>query len=187
MRNVVFRGQALVLLAAVLSTLGLRAAAQEASSEKSPKEGKLAAATKPVAVYRVDYTIREMEDGKVLNSRKYMLMAESDGRAQSRVGNRVPITLEKGPTYDNVGMNIDCHVRERDDVILLGTRIEFSSVVPPEQAPTPSVNYPNPVFRSVSSDVTAAVSLGKPTLIGSMDDVTSNRRFEIEATVTKVK
>jgi len=185
MRNMVFRGQALVLLAVVLSTLGLRAAAQEVSSEKSPKEGKLAAATKPVAVYRVDYTIREMEDGKVLNSRKYMLMVETNDWARSRVGNRVPIMGEKGVTYENVGMSIDCRVGERDDVMLLESYIEFSSVVPREQAPTPSES--NPVFRRVSSNVTAAVSPGKPTLIGSMDDVTSNRRFEIEATVTKVK
>jgi hypothetical protein len=147
----------------------------------------LVAATKPVAVYRVDYTIREMEDGKVLNSRKYMLMAESNGWARSRVGNRVPISMgEKGVTYENVGMNIDCQVRERDDVILLHTSIESSSVVPREQALVPSAGG-NPVFRRVSSDVTAAVSMGKPTVIGSMDDVTSNRRFEIEATVTKVK
>jgi hypothetical protein len=70
--------------------------------------------------------------------------------------------------------------------MLLESYIESSSVVPREQALVPSAGG-NPVFRRVSTNVTAAVSPGKPTLIGSMDDVTSNRRFEIEATVTKVK
>jgi len=185
MRRMILQGLVLAFLVTLFPALSMKAAAQEASSEKSEKEGKVAAVAKPVAVYRVDFTMREMEDGKVLNTRKYMLMTDSQGWAKSRVGSRVPISTGNEVTYQDVGINIDCRVRDRDDAILLDTSIESSSVVPPEQAPGSSAL--RPVFRRVSSNVTGAVALGKPTIIGSMDDVTSSHRFEIEATVTQVK
>jgi len=185
MRRMILPGLVLAFLGTLIPALSISAAGQEASSEKSEKEAKSAPATKPVAVYRVDYAIRELEDGKVLNTRKYMLMTESQGWARSRVGSRVPILGgEKGVNYQDVGMNIDCRVRERDDMILLDTNVETSSVVPKEESRAADLA---PVFRRLSSNVTAAVSLGKPSIIGSMDDVTSNHRFEIEVTVTQVK
>jgi hypothetical protein len=182
----ILQGLVLTFMVTLIPALSINAAAQEATAQKSEKEGKLATAKPaPVYVYRLDYTIREMENGKVLNSRKYMLMAESGDWARSRVGNRVPNPSgEKEAPYREVGMNIDCRVREQGEEILLDSRIGLSSVVPRE--PGATLN-PSPFFRSVNSEVTAAVSLGKPTIIGAMDDVTTNQRFEIEVTVTKVK
>jgi hypothetical protein len=184
MRRMIRQSLKLVLIAACLPLWAVSMRAQEGKLETAPsKEPKLS------TVYRVDYTIRETEDGKVLNSRKYVLMAmthqRGDNWTRSRVGNRVPIMGEKGVQYENVGMEVDCRVEEQDDLIVLESVIDLSSIVPREQAPGPGFN--NPVLRTVHSQVKSVVSLGKPTVIGVIDDVTSNRRFEIEATVTQVK
>jgi len=43
------------------------------------------------------------------------------------------------------------------------------------------------VFRTDRTEVESVVTLGKPTVVATMDDVISNRHFEIEVTATKVK
>jgi hypothetical protein len=43
------------------------------------------------------------------------------------------------------------------------------------------------VFRTERTEVESIVRPGKPTLVASMDDVVTNRRYEIEVTATKVK
>ena len=157
------------------------------SASAQQEKGKEAAATeqKPVVAYRIEFTVREIEDGKRLNSRNYMMLVEDGAHGMIRVGNRVPIVGgEKGLQYNDVGMNIDCHPRGREDSVALQIGLESSSVVAQEQPPTANTN---PVFRQQRSNITSVVTLGKPTLVASMDDVVSNRRYEIEVTATKVK
>jgi hypothetical protein len=151
------------------------------------EKGKLEAATteqKPVVAYRIEFNVREIEDGKRLNSRNYMMMAEDGDWARVRVGTRVPYQVaEKEFQYQNIGMNIDCRPREREDSLVLAIVVEFSSLAPrTETAP-----IFNPVFRSERTEVQSIVTPGKPTLVASMDDVVTNRRYEIEVTATKVK
>jgi hypothetical protein len=62
--------------------------------------------------------------------------------------------------------------------------LESSSVVAQEQPQTANAN---PVFRQQRSNIYSVVTPGKPTLVASMDDVVTNRRYEIEVTATKVK
>ena len=157
------------------------------SASAQQERGKEAATTeqKPAVAYRIEFNVREIENGKRLNSRNYMMVAEDGSYASFRVGNRVPIVGgEKGVQYNDVGMNIDCRPRERGDAVLLEIHVESSSVVAQEQPPTGSTN---PVFRQQRSNITPIVTLGKPTVVASMDDVISNRRYEIEVTATKVK
>jgi hypothetical protein len=151
------------------------------------EKGKESVATepKPVVTYRIEFNVREIEDGKRSNSRNYMMMVEEGSFGNFRVGNRVPIVGgEKGLQYNDVGMNIDCRPRERGDGVSLEIRVESSSVIAQEQPPGATTN---PVFRQRRSNMTAVVTPGKPTLVASMDDVLSNRRYEIEVTATKVK
>ncbi|MBZ5564829.1 MAG: hypothetical protein LAP13_20715 [Acidobacteriia bacterium] len=195
MRRMMVRGLLLVLIGTILPLTVMSAAAQEAGTENKAEtnahnkvqELKVATTRKASDVYRVDYTIREVEGGKVLNSRKYMLMAEEDHPARTRVGNRISIQMAPSVSqYQDVGMNIDCRVREREDQLLLDTTVESSAVAAPEGSSV-AISTGSPVFRRVNTTVTAAISLGKPTIVGSMDDVTSNHRYEIEVTVTQVK
>ena len=149
--------------------------------------GKEAATTvqKPLVAYRIELNVREIEGGKRLNSRNYTMVVEDGSYGRTRVGNRVPVlTQEKNYNYYDVGMNIDCRPRGREDDVELDLGVELSSIVPQEQPQTAAAN---PVLRQQRSNVSSVVTLGKPTLVASMDDVLSNRRYEIEVTATKVK
>ncbi len=139
---------------------------------------------KPVMAYRLEFSVRELDSGKRVNSRSYMMMAEDGSFARIRVGNKVPYqTAEKQYQYNNIGMNIDCRPHEQQEGVALDVTVDISSVAPPSET-APSYN---PVFRSSRSEVQSVVAFGKPTLITSLDDVESNRRYEIEVTATKVK
>jgi hypothetical protein len=114
-----------------------------------------------------------------------MMVAEDGSWGRIRVGSRVPIVGgEKGLTYNDVGMNIDCRPRGREESVALDFSLESSSVVAQEQ---PRATDTNPVIRQQRSNMTSVVTPGKPTLIATMDDVVTNRRYEIEVTATKVK
>ncbi len=188
MGRMMFRGLLLALLGAALPFTAISVPAQEGGAGKNTGLLKTAPEEKAATAYRVEYTIREMEGNKAINTRKYMLMAASDQVARTRVGSRVPIVTGdmKQVQYQDVGMNIDCRVDDRGDQLLLHTTVESSSVAAPEGSSV-ATSTGNPVFRRVNSTVTAAVTLGKPTIVGSMDDVTSNHRYEIEVTVIQVK
>jgi len=154
------------------------------SAQEEKGKEPVTSAPKPVLAYRLEFSVREVENGKRLNSRNYMMMAEEGDWAKIRVGNRVPYQIaEKQYQYTNVGFSIDCRPHEQEAGVALAITVDFSSVAPQSET-APSFN---PVFRSDRTEVQSVVALGKPTLVTSMDDVESNRRYEIEVTATKVK
>ena len=154
------------------------------SGQEEKGKEPVASVPKPVMAYRLEFSVREVENGKRSNSRNYMMMAEERDWAKIRVGNRVPYqTAEKQYQYTNVGLSIDCRPHEQEGGVALEIIVDFSGVAPQSEA-APSFN---PVFRSNRSEVQAVVALGKPTVVTSLDDVESNRHYEIEVTATKVK
>jgi hypothetical protein len=156
-----------------------------ASAQQEKAKESVTTEQKPLVAYRIEFNVREIEDGKRLNSRNYMMIVEDGSWGMIRVGNRVPIVGgAKGLQYDDVGMNIDCQPRGREDSVALQISLESSSVVAQEMPPAAASN---PVFRQQKSNITSVVTPGKPTLIATMDDVVTNRRYEIEVTATKVK
>ena len=156
-----------------------------ASAQQEKGKEAATAEQKPVVAYRIEFNVREIEDGKRLNSRNYMMLVEDGSYGRIRVGNRVPYQAsEKQFQYQDVGMNIDCRPHGREDSVALEWSLESSSVVAQEQ--TGGVTS-NPVFRQQRTNDTSVVTPGKPTLVASMDDVVTNRRYEIEVTATKVK
>lgn len=177
----------------VLITLVLLAATAAFAQEK--KEDNKPAARNDFAwarsPYRLDFAIKELDDGKVVNSRSYSMVmqsAEERGRSYGSVngGSRVPITTtskegQPTTTYMNVGVNIDSqlYVLENGN-LLLGANVEVSSL-----AGTQSMS--NPILRSIKSNTTSEVSAGKTTQVAVVDDPTSNHRFQIEVTATKLR
>jgi len=138
---------------------------------------------KPVTAYRFEINVRELENGRRVNSRNYMLTAQDDNSARIRVGNRVPYQTAKDQyQYTTVGMNIDCRPHEHENGVAIAIVVDFSSV-PQQTGPAPSFN---PVLRSDTTEVNTVLAFDKPTLVASLDDVESNRRYEIEVTATKV-
>lgn len=186
----------LLVLSSVL--LGLpyylcAARAQEAKETPSSEP----TATAASAIYRVEYVVREMEKGKPVNTRSYVLMAHSDlkgkaERAAFRVGSRIPIstgTKTEGASastqfqYYDVGMNIDCRLWDTAKGLIVDTNLELTSVASSEMSSMPSM----PVVRRLHLEDDTLVVPGKPGMVGSIDDVTADRRYEVEVTATKVK
>jgi len=61
--------------------------------------------------------------------------------------------------------------------------IELTSLATQEQVNASSP----PVLRVTSQRVNGIVPLDKPTVIATLDEVNSNRRMRVEATITKMK
>jgi hypothetical protein len=137
--------------------------------------------------FRVEYSVREMEDGKRINSRAYKLLVQKDEWARVRVGSRVPyLAGEKEIQYADVGINIDCRIREeRDTDVTLLTTFDSSSLAREDRVVGQGMS--NPVFRHVRAESASAIPFGKPTMINVVDDVVTSHQYEIEVTVTKVK
>jgi hypothetical protein len=140
----------------------------------------------PLSVYKFDFVLRELQDGKPINSRNYSMTVENRGRGNLRTGARVPVTsTDKGLQYMDIGVNIDCgNVRAREENVSFNTSIEISSFALPEQSPTSGTP---PVLRNMRAQMDASVPVGKPTLIGIIDDANSTKRYEIAVTATKLK
>jgi hypothetical protein len=151
------------------------------------EKGKEAATTeqKPALAYRIEFNVREIEDGKRLNSRNYMMVLEDGSNGRIRVGSDVAVPVgEKTQAKVELGMNIDCRPHARENSVALDFSLESTNVVTSEK---PIIGTIQPAFRRQRSNISSLVTPGKPTLVASMDDVESNRRYEIEVTATKVK
>jgi hypothetical protein len=83
----------------------------------------------------------------------------------------------------DVGVNLDCSLREDAGGLLLETTVEMSSVVTGGELAAPGV----PVTRQARTNSVAVLAPGKPTLIGTLDDVDSTHSYQIEVTATKLR
>ena len=177
------------ILTSALALTFLGAHATAASEPGEQPQNEQAARKEAVAdstVYRVSYKVNEVENGKTNNSRSYTLMAQTDKRASTRIGSQVPYSNGKAIQYQNVGMNIDCTINKREEGLLVETRLDMSTVASKENIPEAG-SLPVPVFGNFSlQDITVALE-GKPAFVGSIDDVNSNRHYEIHVTVAEAK
>jgi hypothetical protein len=171
---------AMLLVATCLPYAAHNVAAQEAGSTSSDYDR-----------YRVEIKISEIEKGKTVNTRNYlMVMAKSKKQDHAmgriRVGSRVPYASKTGEfQYQDVGMNIDCNLYPLDADHVQGELTVASSGLMSREQVSP-VNT-NPVFRNLNWQGSPAVVLGKPTVVSEVDDVASDHRYQIEMTVTAIK
>src|SRR5512132_434348 len=141
--------------------LAMSVVAQDAKQESKPARNDFNWARSP---YRLDYTIKEMDDSKVVNSRTYSLAmqsAEERGRSLGEVktGSRVPISTQTGKDggssiqYVDVGINIQAqlYLLENSNLLLSGN-IEVSTLATgPDASPAGSWGGA-PVIRQIRSN-----------------------------------
>jgi len=94
--------------------------------------------------------------------------------------------------YLDIGQNIDCRiVSENDRYLVLDTTSETSSIAPAAAGGEVPLSRSNPIIppiiRQLKSRSFGAVEFGKPTVISSLDDVSSKRRFRLEVVATRIK
>jgi hypothetical protein len=177
-----------------------KAEARGASQSKAEAEAAAKAdrAEKPVHPYRVDFSVYELEDGKKINTRQYSLNLNAEDANELKIGTRVPVETKQGEfQYLDVGTNIWCRIGaiglfgqvrsidvERSEGIPLSVRAELSNFAVPEQGAGQSVR---PAIRQLQIHASTVAVLGKPMIVGSVDDPNSKRQFQLEVTVTKLR
>ena len=162
-----------------------KASAQESGTAKATPE-----ATEPGHAYRLDFSINEVDDGKKINTRQYSMNLSAGDNNEIKIGTRVPVEAKQGEfQYIDVGTSIWCRLRDRHDVVWLGNdlllnvRGEISNFALPEQ----QGQQVRPVLRQLNINASTLAVLGKPMIVGSVDDPNSKRQFQLEVTVTKLR
>jgi hypothetical protein len=151
-----------------------------AQAEKSKDE--------PQKFYRLDFTVKEVGDGKVINSRSYSTMISTGAHPGSiRTGNKVPFQTGPASNYDylDVGVKVDCRLaREVDNQLWLWVTADVSNLAPGSAALSAGVP---PLLRQNSWSSDLILPLRKPTVIFSSDDPTSTHKMQVELTATPIR
>jgi hypothetical protein len=145
----------------------------------------------PSKFYKLDFVVREMEGGKVLNTRAYSMTA-SEGKlkdhSEIRTGSKVPYSTKADGsqyTFLDVGVSFDCdHIVEMRDTMSLLLVADISSVV--QEPASPSAPIRPPVVRQNRWSSVVIVPLKKPTVVFSSDDLTTKRQMQVELTATPI-
>jgi len=170
---------ALVLMVLAVGTFQ-KTQAQESSPSKAASP-----AEKTLSSYRLDFSVNEMDDGKKINTRQYSMNLNSDSSNEIKIGTRVPVEAKQGQfEYIDVGTSIWSHLEERGGQVDLVVRSEISNFAMADQSDGHSAR---PLIRQLKIDASTLATLGKPLVIGSVDDPNSKRQFQLEVTVTKLR
>jgi len=140
--------------------------------------------------FKLAFVMYELDDAKRTNQRDYMLVGRTDNQPSSiRVSTRVPVyTDEKKITYIDAGLSIRCSLKEQvDRRVQLHCDIEVSSFVRPDQiASSGNAGPAAPVLRTTRTESWALLTLGKPAILNTVDDINSAKRMQVEVTATKL-
>lgn len=171
----------LICCALLLVLAGLYAPAGRA---QEPEKQARSQEKKSAGTYRLDIVVNELEDSKKVNSRAYSVLVEGENWSKLRIGSRIPIQQQSGTVYMDVGLSLDCRLREGESGLSLEVILEMNSFAIPEGA---EERPATPPLRNFRTQTTSALALGKPTVVTSADDMASKRRFQVEVTASKVK
>jgi hypothetical protein len=156
------------------ATIGFSQETSNSAAKPEPPE-----AVKPVEAYRLDFSVNEIEDGKRINSRQYSMNLNVNDGNEIKIGTRVPVEAKQGEfEYLDVGTMIYGRLSERSE------RAEMSNFAVPEQA---QGHDSHPVLRQLRINASTLALLGKPMVVGSVDDPNSKRQFQLEVTATKLR
>ena len=161
------------------------AAKPDAEAKGAPVAAGMHEAEKPVHAYRLDFSVKELEDGKTINTRQYSMNLQAEDANEIKIGTRVPVETGQGQyQYIDVGTNIWCRIGERSEGIPLSVKAEISNFAIADQS---SGHELRPLIRQLQIKASTLAQLGKPMVVGSVDDPNSKRQFQLEVTVTKLK
>jgi hypothetical protein len=148
-------------------------------------------------VFKVEFNIHDGADAAARAGRRYTMLIEANAKGTFRVGNKVPYatgSLQPGQgggvttqyNYAEVGVNIDCHLSDiTNGKLVLHAILELSTIVPSDKGA--AMNPPTPTIAALRIEINDVLILGKPTLVASIDDPVTMRKFDVEVTVTPVK
>jgi type II secretory pathway component GspD/PulD (secretin) len=144
-------------------------------------------------VYRVTYTITDLDGDKQMGKQLYSMMVASGDRTTLKEGIRTPIvtgmydaeksTANSQVQYQDVGLSIEASLNGYMEGLRLRTKIEQTGMADEKSGVGPQ----DPVVRQSVLDGTATLTQGKPLMLGSFDVPGSTRRESIEVVAELVK
>jgi len=155
-------------------------------AQETPKGRANDDAGKPLPAFRLDFALFETEDGKRINTRHYSMNVVPGFMPSNeiKIGTRVPVETQKGEMqYIDVGTNIWARMVEKSDSIQLEIRADLSNFANPEQENRTTM----PLLRQLHIAAGTVAAIGRPVIVGVVDDPNSKRQFQLEVTVTKLK
>ncbi len=148
-------------------------------------ERMLADLDRPRKIYRLSYTITEMDGSRKLGVETYSLVIAPGTKTELKQGSRIPILTDLNSSsadhngelqYLDIGWNIEASLDGSSEGLKLRTKLEQSSLADDK----PSSPLQDPVIRQTVLENSAVLTQGKPLLLGSLDVPGSTRREEVQ-------
>lgn len=145
----------------------------------------------PQKFYKLEFVVKEVEAGKLLNARSYSTTVAANGEnASIRTGTKVPVQTGGASQmfqYVDVGVNLDCRaVKEAGGALVMLVAADVSSI-PADSAATQATSTPaSPMIRQNRWSSPVFVPLKQRTLLFSSDDLASKRQMQLEVTATPI-
>jgi hydrogenase maturation factor len=141
----------------------------------------------PSHFYRFDFVVKQIEGGRVINSRNYSVIAP-DGlrrRASIRSGTRVPYRTRSGDwDFLHAGVDIDClDIQEAEGSLRLQIKAEVNSVL----SDAGNAGTEPPLLRSNTWESGVTIPLRKAVTIFASDDLASKQNMQLEITATPLR
>jgi type II secretory pathway component GspD/PulD (secretin) len=147
----------------------------------------------PRRVYRLTYTLAEMDGDRRIGERQFVFLAAAGPRSVFKQGSRVPIVtgtssddksdLNSQVQYVDVGLTIEATVGGSADNLTLQTKIEQTSLSDEK----PATSIPDPEIHQTVLDVSSLLTQGKPLVLGSLDLPGTSHRQQVEVTAEPVR
>jgi len=145
---------------------------------------------RPKPLYRLTYTITDLDGGKRTGSQNFVVLALLGQRTIFKEGNRVPIvvgTVDNQPQntevqYQDVGLLIDATVEGSPDGLTLRNKVEQTSLAADKSATAAQ----DPAIHQTVLDETAALAPGKPLVLGSLDIPGTTQSQQVQVTAELV-
>jgi type II secretory pathway component GspD/PulD (secretin) len=141
---------------------------------------------RPKKLYRLTYTITEIDGGKRVGVQHFSMVVVEGQRAVMKEGNRVPVMTgsynsassqaESQVTFIDVGMNFDATLDPYANGARLKTKVEQIGIAEEKSGVGPQ----DPIFRQTALEGTSLLVPGKPIVLGSLDIPGSTRHLDVD-------
>ena len=144
---------------------------------------------RPKKIYRVTYSVSDVENGKRQGTRRYSVVVAAGAQGTLKQGKRIPFVTaasgeganaSSGPQvqYVDIGVSIEARIEAQG----LRTRVEVSSVADEKSG----LGAQDPVIQQTMMENTSTLMPGKPVVLGTLEIPGTSQQKEIEVSTEQV-
>jgi type II secretory pathway component GspD/PulD (secretin) len=153
---------------------------------------------RPKKIYRLTYTVTDMDGARRVGSEHFAMVVASGQQATLKQGTKVPVAtgsysptasssaangaVQTQFTYLDVGMNFDATPTTLADGISLKTSVEQTSIADEKSGTVPR----DPIVKQTTLKSVTLVPPGKPMMLGSVDLPGTTHHLDIEVAMEQL-